>query len=838
MKLKPFASITGTLSGGLMLALLAGCDSGKTTSAPAVTPAQPASSTPAASSALASIEVANPSDFERQQEPLYFSFYDLGIDGGKVDTAALVARSAQQPLPSQLIDQDADGTADGILIAANLAPGETINITLEVDASPRTTTGSKHTQAEISHKIGGEWDGKKYIGGTFQNVQKLTTPPQYTDHSEYIRYEGPGIESDKVAYRFYLDWRNGFDIFGKKTPAMVLQDVGQDGYKSYHDDAEWGLDILKAAKSLGVGSFGFWNGKNTELVSDVAERTATIVENGDLYSALTIDYNDWKVNDQTLDLRAHMAMHAGSRLVHTRITLSEDLPNLAIGFVKQPDTKIFHGPEEISGYAWTYVASWGKQSLSGPDSNLGLAVIFRKQHRRQQTEDEFSHVSVMSTAGKELEYYFLAAWDGEHDGKGITTEEEFVAYLDQEIKRLTYTPRVRLDTALDQAKKQFPITAEAALAWSKRLADSELERKALDYHADGWDVNRRRVPNFEYDIIGLQPMAFDELAKVTGEEKYQQVIHKVTGSFIKDDGDIRGYKIENYNIDAIKPGRVVLRLFQQTGEEKYRKAAELLNKQLQQHPRTSEGAFWHKQAYPHQVWLDGVYMGMPFLAEYTSMFEEGKHLDEAVKEFLIVHEKLRDSKTGLYYHAWDESRQMNWADKETGLSSFFWGRGLGWLAMALVDVLDYIPEGNTELRQPLLDMITELGRDLVPFQDESGTWYQIMDQPDRLGNYRESSGSAMFAYFYAKAVNKGYLPESYKETAIKAYEGLIREFVTVHQDGLISMTHQCLVAGLGFGRDGSYDYYMSERIFSNDPKGNGPFILAGIEVYKLLNDQD
>src|SRR5690606_20605864 len=180
--------------------------------------------------------------------------------------------------------------------------------------------------------------------------------------------------------------------------------------------------------------------------------------------------------------------------------------------------------------------------------------------------------------------------------------------------------------------------------------------------------------------------------KITGEEKHAQVIHKVTSTFITDEGDILGYDIENYNIDAIKPGRAVLRLHQQTGEEKYRKAVDLLAKQLEQHPRTSEGAFWHKLSYPHQLWLDGVYMGMPFLAEYSVNFADGKHLKEVVKEFVIAREKLRDPNTGLYYHAWDESKQMVWADKDTGLSEFFWARGLGWLAMALVDTLDYIPE--------------------------------------------------------------------------------------------------------------------------------------------------
>jgi rhamnogalacturonyl hydrolase YesR len=832
LKLKKIVTSCTLFSSAFLLALVAGCDTDKPPATSEVTAEQPASVR-----LLAQAEVANPTEFGRLQEPLLFSFYDLGITAEDADSAYLSAKEGEAVLPSQVIDYNADGVVDSLVVSMDFTSGQARKIRIEVDKDAQKPELTKQTHAEISHKVGGEWQDKKYVGGTFENVKQLTPPPQYTDHSEFIRYEGPGIESDKVGYRIYLDWRNGFDIFGKKTSAMVLQDVGQDGYQSYHEDADWGMDLLKVGKSLGAGGYGFWNGQAVDLVSAVDEWTATVVEDGALYSALKIDYKGWEINNQKLDLSAHLSMSAGSRLVHTRVKMSEDLPNLAIGMVKHPGTKLLQGNQETSGYAWTYVASYGKQSLSGEDSNLGMALIFRRSHRTEQTEDENSYVSVMSTAGGEVEYYFLAAWDGEQDG--IKTEEEFVAYLEQEVKRLTVSPRIRFESTLSNEAKKFPVTAESALEWSKRLADSELERKTLDYHAEGWDLNRRRVPNFEYDIIGLIPMAYDELAKIIPDEKYQQVIHKVTGSFITDEGDIRGYDIEKYNIDAIKPGRVVLRLHQQTGEEKYKKAAALLNQQLEKHPRTSEGAFWHKLSYPHQLWLDGVYMGMPFLAEYTTMFEDGKHLKEVVKEFTIAREKLRDSSTGLYYHAWDESKQMAWADKETGLSGYYWGRGLGWLAMALVDVLDYIPEEDTELRQPLLDIITELGRDLARFQDPAtGTWFQIMDQPERVGNYRESTASAMFTYFYAKAIHKGYLPESYKDTAIKAYEGMINEFVTVHPDGLISMTNQCLVAGLGFGRDGSYDYYMSERVFENDPKGTGPFIIAGIEMYKMLKAAD
>lgn len=264
-----------------------------------------------------------------------------------------------------------------------------------------------------------------------------------------------------------------------------------------------------------------------------------------------------------------------------------------------------------------------------------------------------------------------------------------------------------------------------------------------------------------------------------------------------------------------------------------------MRRQLKTHPKTSEGAFWHKKKYDSQLWLDGVYMGMPFLARYSVMFEKGASLDEVVKEFELTRKYLRDAKTGLYYHAWDEKKQQDWADPQTGLSPHFWGRGMGWLAMAVVDVLEIIPEENTELRTPLLAMANEMARDLKRYQDpETGTWWQIMDKPGATGNYRESSASAMFSYFYSKAINNGYLSADYADTARKAYEGLIREFVTVNADGSISMTNQCYVAGLGFGRDGSYQYYMSEPVYQNDPKGTGPFILAGIEAYKLIKSLD
>ena len=226
-------------------------------------------------------------------------------------------------------------------------------------------------------------------------------------------------------------------------------------------------------------------------------------------------------------------------------------------------------------------------------------------------------------------------------------------------------------------------------------------------------------------------------------------------------------------------------------------------------------------------------MGMPFLAGVGVMDGDDHKVEEAVREFTIARSHMRDPRSGLYYHAWDEARKQSWADPKTGLSRFFWGRGLGWYAMALVDILDVIPPEKTELRKPLLAIIPELAESLVRHQDATGVWFQILDMPKEPGNYREASASAMFTYFLAKATNKGYLPASFVPAAQKAYAGLVDEFVAVHADGSLHLTNVVEVGGLGYGRDGSYRYYMSERVIDNDPKGVGPAIMAGIQLSEL-----
>lgn len=332
-------------------------------------------------------------------------------------------------------------------------------------------------------------------------------------------------------------------------------------------------------------------------------------------------------------------------------------------------------------------------------------------------------------------------------------------------------------------------------------------------------------------VTGTVLLGYKELWKISGEQKYYDYIRNTVDQVVKSDGSITGYTLSDYNIDQIKEGCPVLFLYRETGMEKYKKTADLLRRQLSEHPRTSEGAFWHKERYPWQIWLDGLYMGSPFYAEYGELFNEPAAMDDVAVQLLVTHKHLRDTVTGLYYHGWDEKRQQEWADTVTGQSPSFWGRGMGWYAMALVDVLDYLPAGHVK-RDSVLMIMKGFATAIKNYQDSaSGVWWQVSDQAGREGNYLESSVSCMFVYALAKAARKGYIDTSYRSVAVRGFNGILKEFVTVNDNGTLNLNKICLTAGLGYGRDGSYEYYVNETtIVSNDGKATGPFMMAAIEI--------
>ena len=370
--------------------------------------------------------------------------------------------------------------------------------------------------------------------------------------------------------------------------------------------------------------------------------------------------------------------------------------------------------------------------------------------------------------------------------------------------------------------KSFPL--------SMKMANSVMKR-----NPEPWMIDFRRKPKWEY-TQGLVLKAVMAVWDSTGDYKYFDYVRTYYDQFVNEEGKIWLYKLKDYNIDRINPGKVLFSLYRETKEEKYKKAIFLLRNQMKTHPRTSEGGFWHKKIYPHQMWLDGLYMGSPFLAEFAVTFDEPDLIDDVVNQFVLMEMHARDEKTGLLYHGWDESRKQRWANKETGCSAHFWGRGMGWYAMALVDALDFIPEDHPR-RQEVIGILDRLATAITSVQDEeSGLWFQVLDLGGREGNYLEASGSCMFVYALVKGVRRGYVDEVYMDVAQKGYKGILSHFI--EDDGEEVQLHRaCAGAGLGGNpyRDGSYEYYISESIRSNDPKAVGPFILASLE-FESMNE--
>lgn len=352
-----------------------------------------------------------------------------------------------------------------------------------------------------------------------------------------------------------------------------------------------------------------------------------------------------------------------------------------------------------------------------------------------------------------------------------------------------------------------------------------------------WNIEKIRSgkPSTWNYIDGCMIKAILELYDIKGDKKFLEFADNFIDYFVHDDGSIESYNPEEYNIDNVNAGKTLFDLYKLTGKEKYRKAIETIYGQVKNQPRTPSGNFWHKKIYPNQVWLDGLYMGQPFYMQYEIEYNNCKNCMDSFNQFINVYNKMRDKNTGLYYHGFDESKEVFWADKETGLSKNFWLRALGWYSMALVDTIDIMPDSFKEQRDKLSEIYKELIDSMLKFQDESGMWYQVVDKGDREGNYLETSGSAIFAYSIMKSVRMGILDESYFAYGEKAFNGTCDRYLS-QKDGELQLDGICLVAGLGPAdntrRDGTFEYYISEPVVQNDAKGVAPLILAYIEILR------
>lgn len=359
--------------------------------------------------------------------------------------------------------------------------------------------------------------------------------------------------------------------------------------------------------------------------------------------------------------------------------------------------------------------------------------------------------------------------------------------------------------------------------WSVRMANNVLASSdSLIHYTAG-------SPKWAYDVAFLG-MAIDQLGNV--DPKYSKYLDDWVNYFVHPDGSVTDYNMTEYNLDRIFPGRDIITVYKRNPEPKYKIALDNFIEQLKTHPKTKSGGYWHKSIYPNQMWLDGIFMASTYMAEYAEVFNDPQWFDVATSQTKLIYGKTLDTSTGLLMHAWDESRTQKWCDPVTGQSHYPWSRAMGWYTLAIIDILDYLPENHPD-RKELIKILQSTCDALLKVRDpKSGIWYQVLNQGGREGNYLEGSGSAMYTYVFAKGARLGYLDKKYRKIANSAFNGILKELITVDKNGMVTMHNICGGCGLGGNpyRDGTYEYYVNEKRFDNDTKGVAPFILAAIEL--------
>jgi len=350
------------------------------------------------------------------------------------------------------------------------------------------------------------------------------------------------------------------------------------------------------------------------------------------------------------------------------------------------------------------------------------------------------------------------------------------------------------------------------------------------------EVDGQSMYEWNYED-GCLLLGASRLYQETRDQDYMDFIVKMVSPYIMEDGSIKSYHREEYNLDFINAGKIFYFLYDETGEGRYRKACDTLMAQLAYQPRLTTGNFWHKLIYPFQVWLDGLYMGQPFYMEYENRFNGRKQYHDILNQFQQARKLLYDEKTGLYYHAYDEYKERKWADPETGLSPNFWLRSIGWYLMALADCYELASEELYEVKAGLGQLLREAVRGILNYQDEeSKLFYQLPALPDQEGNYLETSGSLMVAYTLMKGCRLGVFPEDkYTLRGKEIYDAVLKEKFYQAGDGAYHLSGTCAVAGLGprTERDGSVAYYLSEPVVDDDVKAVGVLMMAAAELMKM-----
>jgi unsaturated rhamnogalacturonyl hydrolase len=748
-------------------------------------------STCAAASDAVSVSVKNPLPAPRVSQTIALRLAELRKVAPALDPAkTVVVDAAGHPIASQLVDMDGDESPDEIVLQSDFAAGEAKTFTVQA--------GERRSFTRSDFKVYGRFVRER--------------------HDDFA------WENDRIAHRMYgadlETWvkepltSSGVDIWAKRTSKLVINDWYMTD--NYHQDNGDGGDFYSVGKSRGCGGLGIW--QNGKLYVSRNFVTSRVLANGPIRLVFELGYAPWDAGGLRVAETKRVILDAGQGFDRFESVLKVDGQErsleVAVGIANHKG-----GAAEVDPKgAW--LRSW--EPLKEPNGNIGCGVVVTGQPADYRPTDTDFLIVTHAKSGVPLVYYAGFGWDRGGSAADVASWTKKVDAFAREVAAPLQVSLAPSSPTAATSPSARP--AQKAQAWSVRVCDSIMARSASGF-GERWD----------YDT-GLVLLGFEHVWRATRDRTYLDYMKRTVDRLVDTDGKIKGYELEKYNIDQINMGKVLFALLAESTEAKekdrYRKALGLLRSQMLRHPRTTEGGFWHKGIYPHQMWLDGVYMASPFLAKYAVVFGEPAIFDDVAKQILLAEAHTRDSQTGLLYHGWDESREQRWSNPKTGTSPQFWGRAMGWYAMALVDVLELMPQAHPQ-RAAIVAVLGRLAAAVAAVQDKStGVWWQVLDAGSREKNYREASASSMFVYALTKAIKNGWLDKTtYGPVAARGYQGILDQFVEIDGDGRVNVASICAAAGLGGSpyRDGSFEYYSGIDVVTNEPKGVGAFLLASAE---------
>jgi unsaturated rhamnogalacturonyl hydrolase len=744
---------------------------------------------PAVENAI-SVKVVNPIQAPRSAETIVIKLSDLRKLGARLEPAkTVVVDGAGRVIDSQLSDTDGDETPDELIFQTDLRAGES----------------------------------KTFVARTGQ--RRPPTRSQFKVYGRFVRERSDDFawENDRIAHRMYgpaLEvWKkepltsSGIDVWSKRVSRLVINDWYMTD--NYHQDSGEGADLYSVGPSRGCGGLGIWANDSLHVSRNFVR--SRVLASGPIRLVFELDYEPWDAGGVKVSETKRVTLDAGKNFDRFESFFKVDgKPEagkplvIGVGIAKHDGGVVRF--EKKAGW----LRSW--EPFKGKNGNLGCAIVASPAAVVDYRPTDTDHLLLINApAGPKASVVYHAGfgWDGSGDFPDIAAWTKQVEGLARDL-----AAPVRVSLSATQVAS---LEGSATQPWSVRICDAIMKRSPV------------LTERWTYDS-GLVLKGFEQVWLATGDRKYFDYIKENVDRLIEADGTIKGFNIEDYNLDNINMGKVLFPLLAEATDprdrERYRHALQSLRGQLQAQPRTSDGAFWHKNIYPNQMWLDGVYMASPFLAQYGAVFHEPAAFDEVANQILLAEKHMRDPATGLLYHGWDESRAQRWANQRTGTSPMFWARAMGWYAMAVVDVLEQMPKDHPK-RHLVLAVLRRLATAVASVQSKTtGVWWQVLDAGARPRNYPESSASSMFTYALAKGVRNGWLDrKKFGPAADRGYRGVVDQFIEVDDRDHVNVTSVCKVAGLGGDpyRDGSYEYYTGTDVVANDPKGVGAFILASVE---------